>query len=179
VRLIAAPPARRCRDYAKKIAVWGALGAITRGRLLSLSLMPPLLKMRLMVTTGADTAVEFDGDETRARPFEVLVTSILLTCIRVGVAPNIAGWCDDVLKIAVRRTVGTAGPTSVRRLAPSRSWAEAEVRSTNGGGQTMQAVIAGSPTSGCGGTTGMFMRHQARASVDLIGWHDSPQARSR
>jgi NitT/TauT family transport system substrate-binding protein len=29
-----------------------------------------------------------------------LLTSLLLACLRVGVAPT-AGWCDDVLKVAV------------------------------------------------------------------------------
>jgi len=180
VRLIAASPARRRRDYAKKIAVWGTLGAITRGRIAILSLTPPLLKLRLPVIMGAHMAAELAEMRLVPRRSRILLTSILLACLRVGVAPT-AGWCDDVLKVAVgapNNWDGGVPDVGQRAGIFKKHGLILEILYTNGGGETMQAVISGSAdlgiSAGTGGVFGPFAPGPAAPSRRRRPQQDDP-----
>ena len=103
--------------------------------------------------------------------YTMLLTSILLACLQVVVAPR-AGWCDDVLKIAVGAPNNwDSGLPDVGQRAGifRRHQLRLEILYTNGGGETMQAVISGSAEIGiAAGTAGVFGAFAKGAPVRIL-----------
>jgi NitT/TauT family transport system substrate-binding protein len=105
------------------------------------------------------------------RHFRMLVTSVVLACMQVVVALT-AGWCDDVLKIAVGAPNNwDSGLPDVGQRAGifARHGLRLEILYTNGGGETMQAVISGSADIGiAAGTAGVFGAFAKGAPVRIL-----------
>ena len=101
----------------------------------------------------------------------MLLTSILLACLQVAVAPT-AGWCDDVLKIAAGapNNWDSGLPDVGQRAGIFRKHGlRLEILYTNGGGETMQAVISGSADIGiAAGTAGVFGAFAKGAPVRIL-----------
>jgi NitT/TauT family transport system substrate-binding protein len=101
----------------------------------------------------------------------MLLTSILLACVRVVVAPT-AGWCDDILKVAVGAPNNwDSGLPDVGQRAGifAKHGLRLEILYTNGGGETMQAVISGSADIGiAAGTAGVFGAFAKGAPVRIL-----------
>jgi len=138
-----------------------------------LSLTRLLLKVRLPVITGADAdwASQFAEMRLVFRRSRTLLTSILLACVRVVVAPT-AGWCDDTLKVAVGAPNNwDSGLPDVGQRAGifAKHRLRLEILYTNGGGETMQAVISGSADIGiAAGTAGVFGAFAKGAPVRIL-----------
>src|SRR5215470_10574941 len=109
MRLIAALHARGGPGLREKM-LSGCASVASRGADIAiLSLTRLLLKVRLPVITGADAdwASQFAEMRLVFRRSRTLLTSILLACVRVVVAPT-AGWCAEQLgqRPAGRRSEG-------------------------------------------------------------------------
>jgi NitT/TauT family transport system substrate-binding protein len=101
----------------------------------------------------------------------ILLPSILLACLRVAMAPT-AGWCDDVLKVAVGAPNNwDSGVPDVGQRAGifKKRGLRLEILYTNCGGETMQAVISGSADIGiAAGTAGVFGAFAKGAPVRIL-----------
>jgi NitT/TauT family transport system substrate-binding protein len=105
------------------------------------------------------------------RRSRILLPSILLASLRVGMAPT-AGWCDDVLKVAVGAPNNwDSGVPDVGQRAGifKKRGLRLEILYTNCGGETMQAVISGSADIGiAAGTAGVFGAFAKGAPVRIL-----------
>jgi NitT/TauT family transport system substrate-binding protein len=101
----------------------------------------------------------------------MLLKSIFLVCLQVVVAPT-AGWCDDVLKIAAGAPNNwDSGLPEVGQRGGifKKHGLRLEILYTNGGGETMQAVISGSADIGiAAGTAGVFGAFAKGAPVRIL-----------
>jgi ABC-type nitrate/sulfonate/bicarbonate transport system substrate-binding protein len=101
----------------------------------------------------------------------MLLTSIVLACLQVVVVAT-AGWCDDVLKVAVGAPNNwDSGLPDVGQRAGifRKQRLRLEIFYTNGGGETMQAVISGSADIGiAAGTAGVFGAFAKGAPVRIL-----------
>ena len=101
----------------------------------------------------------------------MLLTSILLACMQPVMAPTI-GWCDDVLKVAVGapNNWDTGLPDVGQRAGIfAKHGLMLDILYTNGGGETMQAVISGSADIGiAAGTAGVFGAFAKGAPVRIL-----------
>jgi NitT/TauT family transport system substrate-binding protein len=120
---------------------------------------------------GAHMAAELVEMRLVPHRSRILLTSILLACLRVGVAPT-TGWCDDVLKVAVGAPNNwDSGVPDVGQRAGifKKHGLILEILYTNGGGETMQAVISGSADLGISaGTGGVFGAFAKGAPVRIL-----------
>jgi NitT/TauT family transport system substrate-binding protein len=99
------------------------------------------------------------------------LTSILLAWMQLIVAPTV-GWCDDVLEVAVGAPNNwDSGLPDVGQRAGifAKHGLRLEILYTNGGGETMQAVISGSADIGiAAGTAGVFGAFAKGAPVRIL-----------
>ena len=105
------------------------------------------------------------------RQHTVLLISMLLACMQVAVVPT-AGRCDDALKIVVGAPNNwDSGLPDVGQRAGifTKHGLRLEILYSNGGGETMQAVISGSADIGiAAGTAGVFGAFAKGAPVRIL-----------
>lgn len=101
----------------------------------------------------------------------VLSAPLLATCIVLGLGPTVAS-CDEVLKVAVGAPNNwDSGLPDVGQRAGffKKHGLILDILYTNGGGETMQAVISGSADLGISaGTTGVFGAFAKGAPVRIL-----------
>src|SRR5499425_134453 len=111
------------------------------------------------------------GDKLVPHGLRMLLPSILIACVQVALAPTV-GWCDDVLKVAVGAPNNwDSGLPDVGQRAGifAKHGLRLEILYTNGGGETMQAVISGSADIGiAAGTAGVFGAFAKGAPVRIL-----------
>jgi len=111
------------------------------------------------------------GDKLVPHGLRMLLPSILIACMRVVATPT-AGWCDDVLKVAVGAPNNwDSGLPDVGQRAGifGKHGLRLEILYTNGGGETMQAIISGSADIGiAAGTAGVFGAFAKGAPVRIL-----------
>jgi len=101
----------------------------------------------------------------------ILLAPLLATCILFGLGPTVAP-CDEVLKVAVGAPNNwDSGLPDVGQRAGffKKHGLILDILYTNGGGETMQAVISGSADLGiAAGTTGVFGAFAKGAPVRIL-----------
>jgi ABC-type nitrate/sulfonate/bicarbonate transport system substrate-binding protein len=101
----------------------------------------------------------------------ILFASLLIACGHAAGAPT-AAWCDDVLKVVVGAPNNwDSGLPDVGQRAGifKKHGLTLEILYTNGGGETMQAVISGSADIGISaGTGGVFSAFTKGAPIRIL-----------